>query len=424
MSILSDKNIIFSVKDLILETWNIYTDVQLAIHHFRNGNVGWGSLTTIFLLPFLIFFPYHYKYLLKNAWHDFKVLFGTMNEDESSEESENIQRLEKKDFYYSGGLAYFSDIPQCILQLYILWKTPHSCFSGRESDAVQSIVLSFVFISATVVPFYEENRKGDWTMKSCKGFFLHFLMGTFLNVIPKLVLISWTFSVLNWYGWFFIFPLQLVSAGLAFCWHKIDAQDETHGRTWSYVLIRSLQLAFGYAGSMASIITGILLLLFLIPLGLNLQGAINSSEVINSDPFYLFPVDQFPSSTICFTNSSIIDQEKRWENVTTPFSNSCNKTFEAQPCQEMRDPIITKLSLMIGISTVGCVLFIALALCVACCSCCSDDDEEDDEDEEDDDDDEDDEDDEDDYDEDEGADDDGDEDEDEGTDNENGILLG
>ena len=280
---------------------------------------------------------------------------------------------------------------------------------------MQSIVLSFVFISATVVPFYEENRKGDWTMKSCKGFFLHFLMGTFLNVIPKLVLISWTFSVLNWYGWFFIFPLQLVSAGLAFCWHKIDAQDETHGRTWSYVLIRSLQLAFGYAGSMASIITGILLLLFLIPLGLNLQGAIISSEVTNSDPFYVFPVDQFPSSTICFTNSSIIDQEKRWENITTPFSNSCNKTFEALPCQEMRDTIITKLSLMIGISTVGCVLFSALFCIVACSSRCSDDDDAGDNDDDDD------------SDEDEGAeddDDDGDEDEDEGADNDNGKLLG
>ena len=113
------------------------------------------------------------------------------------------------------------------------------------------------------------------------------------------------------------------------------------------------------------------MLLFLIPLGLNLQGAINSSEVTNSDPFYVFPVCQFPSSTICFTNSSIIDQEKRWENITTPFSNSCNKTFEALPCQEMRDTIITKLSLMIGIATVACVLFIALAFCVFCC--CSDD---------------------------------------------------
>ena len=102
MSILSDQNIIFSVKDLILETWNIYSDVKLAIHHFSNGNVGWGSLTIIFLLPFLIFFPYHYKYLLKNAWHDLKVLFGTMNEDEEDEESENVERLEKKDFYYSG----------------------------------------------------------------------------------------------------------------------------------------------------------------------------------------------------------------------------------------------------------------------------------------------------------------------------------
>ena len=184
MSILSDKNIIFSVKDLILETWNIYTDVQLAIHHFRNGNVGWGSLTTIFLLPFLIFFPYHYKYLLKNAWHDFKVLFGTMNEDEEEEESGNVERLEKKDFYYSGVLAYLKDIPQVILQIYILWKTPHSCFSWSLA-AVQSIVTSFLSISATVVPFYETEKNDDWTMYSCEGFFFALPYGNFPECYSK-----------------------------------------------------------------------------------------------------------------------------------------------------------------------------------------------------------------------------------------------
>ena len=336
------KNIILYpilVKSLFLEPWNIYTDVKLVIAHFSNGNVGWGSLTIVCLLPSLTF-PYHYFWFLKYAWHKFKVLFVKMKEVDFSEEKEKVKCLEKKNLDYNGVLAYFKNIPQSILQVYILWKTPHSCFSWREIAAVQSIVTSILSISATVVPFYEKEKDDKWTMFSCENFFLHFLMGTFLNVIPKLVLISWTFSVLNWYGWFLILPLLLVCACMAFFWHD---QEEKHG-IFYYVLLRSLQLSFGYAGAWANIIVGILLLLFLIPLGLNLQGAINSSEVTNSDPFYVFPVDQFPSSTICFTNSSIIDQEKRWENITTPFSKGCNITFEALPCQEMRDTIITKLS--------------------------------------------------------------------------------
>ena len=120
--------------------------------------------------------------------------------------------------------------------------------------------------------------------------------------------------------------------------------------------------------------------MFLIPLGINLAGAVNSLEITNtnssSDPFDAFPIDPFPSSTICFTNSSIIDQEKRWENKTTPFSNSCNKTFEAKPCYEWRDTIITKLSLMIGVSS-GVLLFVGVVtlLVFSLVKCCDDGDE-------------------------------------------------
>ena len=129
--------------------------------------------------------------------------------------------------------------------------------------------------------------------------------------------------------------------------------------TPAYVLFRSLQLAFGYAGSKSRTVVGILLLFFLIPLGLNLAAVINSSNEVDNDPFDIFPVDPFPSSTICFTNFTILAQEERWENRTTTFSNSCNKTFEAIPCEDVRKTIISKLSIMIGIIS-SRILFVTL----------------------------------------------------------------
>ena len=62
------------VKSLFLMPWDIYTDVKLAITHFGNGHVVWGSLTTVFLLPSLMF-PYHYYMLLKFAVYKFRILF-------------------------------------------------------------------------------------------------------------------------------------------------------------------------------------------------------------------------------------------------------------------------------------------------------------------------------------------------------------
>ena len=63
MSVLSTiKNIglyLWLVKSLFLVPWDIYTDVKLAITHFGNGHIMWGSLTSACLLPSLIF-PYHY----------------------------------------------------------------------------------------------------------------------------------------------------------------------------------------------------------------------------------------------------------------------------------------------------------------------------------------------------------------------------
>ena len=373
------------VKSLFLVPWDIYTDVKLAITHFGNGHVLWGSLTTACLLPSLMF-PYHYYQLLKFAVYKFRILF--LDHDIQKETDE----LEKKNRFGNGMIAYFEDIPQFILQVYILWKTPESCFSWREFDAVQSIGTSFLSISATVVPFYEKEKDNEWSLFSCEGFFMNFLIGTFFNVIPKLVLISWTFSVLNWYGWFVIIPLLIVCACMAWCWKENDDDDDEHEmNTTAYVLYRSLQLAFGYAGLLANIVVCILLLLFLIPLGLNLAAVINSSNEVGSDPFDIFPVDPFPSSTICFTNFTILNQEERWENKTTTFSNSCNKTFEAVPCEDVRETIITKLSIMIGIMSAGHIATVCCGLvsvvllgsligalsclCEFCCCCCDDDDD-------------------------------------------------
>ena len=57
-------NFLWSVKSVFLLPWDIYTDVRLAETHFRNGNTMWGVLTTIFLLPSLLF-PFHYFQILK-----------------------------------------------------------------------------------------------------------------------------------------------------------------------------------------------------------------------------------------------------------------------------------------------------------------------------------------------------------------------
>ena len=371
MSVLSTiKNIglyLWLVKSLFLVPWDIYTDVKLAITHFNNGHVLWGSLTSACLLPSLMF-PYHYYMLLKFAVFKFRILFL----DHKLKYAAEI--LDEKNTFSNGIIAYFEDIPQFILQVYILWKTPHDCFSWRENDAWQSIGTSFLSISATVVPFYEKEKDNEWSIFSCEGFLLNFLVGTFLNVIPKLVLISWTFSVLNWYGWFFIISLLLFCACMTFCSKWLDhgevyEEKKSSLNTPAYVLFRSLQLAFGYTGVSGSFFGCILLLLFTIPLGLNLAAVNNSSNEVDGDPFDIFPVDPFPSSTICFTNFTILAQEERWENKTTTFSNSCNKTFEAVPCEEVRETIIKKLNIMIGIMGTGPFVLLAVCACLYCCCC-------------------------------------------------------
>ena len=168
----------------------------------------------------------------------------------------------------------------------------------------------------------------------------------------------------NWYGWFLIIPLLLICAGMAYYMNVYIVFSKKNENTLLYTCFRSLQLVFGYAGGIANVVVGILLLFFLIPLGLNLAAVINSSNEVDGDPFDVFPVDPFPSSTICFTNFTILDQEERWENRTTTFSNSCNKTFETVPCEDVRDTIITKLA-MIGIMSAGQFVMLSVVWCVA-----------------------------------------------------------
>ena len=175
------------VKSLFIVPWDICTDVRLAITHFSNGHVVWGSLTTACLLPSLMF-PYHYYMLLKFAVYKFRILFLDHKLEKEADE------LDKKNTFGNGVIVYFEDIPQFILQVYILWKTPHDCFSWRDIDAIQSIGTSFLSISATVVPFYEKEQDDRWSLWSDYGL-------SFLNAVvalslcyTKLVLISGHFQ--------------------------------------------------------------------------------------------------------------------------------------------------------------------------------------------------------------------------------------
>ena len=109
---------------------------------------------------------------------------------------------------------------------------------------------------------------------------------------------------------------------------------------------------FGYAGRGGTLMSALVLVTFLIPLGIALHAAVHTSEEVNY--FGVFPADPFPSRVICFTNSSMAQQQERWQNKTTQFSSSCKLTFSAVPCdQGQRGVIIIQLSLMIALLSIG-----------------------------------------------------------------------
>ena len=292
---------LWSLKSVFLLPWDIYTDVRLAETHFRNGNQLWGTMTVIFLTPSLLF-PYHYYQILKYVILKYKYKFGQL---ESKPRKEQVGDQEKKKIRCNGIFAYLEDIPQFILQVYILWKTPSQCFSWESNwdiekvRTVQSILTSFLSIAAHVVPLYEKRRNEKWELLSKTGFFLHFSSGVFLNTIPKLVLISWTFSVLKWYGWIFVSALVLLAGILVLVLFRKEPLKSK--------LILSVQITFGYVGGKRGfVISALILSCFLFPLGISLNAARTSSYERELDSFSLFPYDQFPSRTICFTNSSKI----------------------------------------------------------------------------------------------------------------------
>ena len=273
-----------------------------------------------------------------------------------------VKKQEKKKIRCNGIFAYLEDIPQFLLQVYILWKTPSQCFS-LETDwdiikvrTVQSIMSSFLSIAAHVVPFYEKRRNETWKLFSISGFFLHFASGVFLNVTPKLVLISWTFSILNWYGWFFVMSLILI-AGLSILFLYKEESFKSK-------LLLTVQITFGYVGGKRGLmISALLLSCFLFPLGISLNAAKASSYVQEHNSFELFPRDPFPSRTICFTNLSLIEQHERWLERNMTFSEQCNLTYNAVPClQQETQLIITQLWLMIGAMSAGPSIIIILIL--------------------------------------------------------------
>ena len=373
---------LWSVKSLVLVPWDIYTDVNLAITHFNNGHMLWGGLTVTFLLPSLMF-PYHYYYIIKFALHKFKFLFKSSSPSKSEEN--DIYVRERWITYLDAILVHLEDIPQFILQVYILWKTPVECFSldgdmtTDELSAVQSILSSFLSISATVVPFFKkeeldlddrDDRENDgeskWELMSFTGI-LSFIAGTFFNVIPKLVLISWTFSVLNWYMWLFFIPLFLISWYIA---TKTTAKFTSRVprimkdfiMKFGFQFITTIQFMFGYAGKGGTIFSALIMTCFLIPLGISLHAAVNTSEEV--DYFAVFPRDPFPSRTICFTNSSGIVQQEMWSNETTTFSNNCNMTYSEVQCDQegQRNIIVVQLALMI---TTASLIFVGTSILLA-----------------------------------------------------------
>ena len=175
-------------------------------------------------------------------------------------------------------------------------------------------------------------------------------------MMPKLILISWTFSILKWYGWLFVSALFLLSGILILVLFRKEPLKSK--------LLLSVQITFGYVGGKRGfVISALILSCFLFPLGISLNAAKTSSYERELESFGLFPYEQFPSRTICFTNSSKIEQHEKWFGRNITFSNKCNLTYNAVPCVQVeKELIITQLCLMIGAMSAGPSVMIIMIL--------------------------------------------------------------
>ena len=82
-------------------------------------------------------------------------------------------------------------------------------------------------------------------------------------------------------------------------------------------------------------------------------------NALDTEDFSNFPSDPFPSQLICFSNTSKITQEQQWQNLTLPWSPSCNYTFTAGQCNaDIKEKNRLILILMIAFPSVGFGFFI------------------------------------------------------------------
>ena len=250
---------------------------------------------------------------------------------------------------------------QAILQMYTLWITPADCLDFGFDNIITyaSVASSFVSISAIAVPLIHDKLQPH-----------NLFLCLFLLVFPKLVLFSWTVSVLRAWSILFFLPIMAINFAFEFRTSSVD-ENAYHGNCLLITKLRDtfftvIRNTLGYNGNGFShgkqfcnmITSGIILLCFCIPLSMNLNG-------LDTEDFSNFPNDPFPSRLICFSNASKITQEQQWENLTLPWSPSCNYMFTARMCTaDIKEKNRLILILMIALPSVG------FGFLICCCYCC------------------------------------------------------
>ena len=293
--------------------------------------------------------------------------------------------LQKQALRNDGITVYFEDMPQLILQVYILWKTPLQCLNYEWDDGMItycSIAISILSISATVVPFSRVDEdlvlecevetpttrgKMIW-MAKCWDLMIKVLSNdvlfcTLLLVLPKLLLISWTISVLKWYSLLLIVPIVVILLFVKLAQDQFRHPEESHWQGLHLLLAMSKDI-LGYSGREDKLLLPSVVILssFLIPLSIALHASVNTSFYSEEDKFGIFPSDPYPSSTICFTNASTAMQRDMWENLTMPWSPTCNVTFTSEPCAyHATTRIKATLSCLLVFMSLGLTLVLFIA---------------------------------------------------------------